>query len=95
MNLLFSHEGASEGERFVEGRDLSVELALIDGPEDFAHPRAGGHAERYQMSSEQHWRRRLMLDAERPGSRQKPVHGVAVEPAGFTSEAVGFREAGE
>ena len=77
-----------------DARDLTIELLFVDLLQQLTDARPRGETELEQVSAEQQWRRRSMLDAERAGSRQEPVHCGAVECAG-ASETVGAREARE
>src|SRR4029078_10763836 len=86
------HERAGGVDGSGEIGDLSIELLVVDRFENIAHRRPRSHAELEQVPSQQDWSGRTMLDAERAGSLEKPVHCLAVEGARRSSEAVGLGE---
>ena len=77
---------------FLDGRDLAVELTLVDLLQQRAHARTRRDAEIDQVAAEQQRPGRLVLDAEAPRLLEKPVHRRAVECA-RPSEAVRLGDA--
>src|SRR4029453_2802635 len=91
-NLSFPYHSLRRGNRFVEIRDLSIELLLVDRLQDLANARPRRQAECEKMAAEQDRTRRAMLDAKRARSLEKPVHRRAIELARVSAEAVRFRQ---
>src|SRR5205823_6061756 len=74
----------------VESRHPSIELLFVDRFQDLAHSWARLHVECEKMPAQENRRRRMMLDAERAGPLEKPVHRVAIEGAGLSPQTVRF-----
>src|SRR5262245_2831630 len=84
------HQLFCRRDRIVEMRERSIELLLVDSFQNFADARPGLHAQCEQMTPEKNRLRRPMLDAERLGALEKPVHRLAVEYPRLSAEAVGL-----
>ena len=91
---LYTQNAARFLDAFLDGRDRAVELLLVDLLQDFADTRTGCETERQHVTAEQKGWRRLMLDAERTGALDEPVHRRAVERPG-APEAVRACESGQ
>src|SRR5689334_16806219 len=84
-------QAARRGNPFIDGRDFAVELLFIDQFQNLANARTRCEPQRQEMATEQQRRGRSMLDAERAGPLDEPVHRGAIEVA-RSPEAVGARE---
>src|SRR5450755_2086625 len=76
-----------------ERRDRAVHLLFVDRFQDFSDARAGYEAQGEEMAAEQDRLGRPMLDTQRAGALEKPVHRGAVELARLTPFAVGLGDA--
>src|SRR5438105_4658805 len=62
--------------------DRSIELLLVHRAQDFAHFWTWSYAELKQVATEENRPGWLMLDTERTGAFQEPVHRLAIECTG-------------
>src|SRR4051812_2666757 len=81
------------GDRIVEVGDLTVHLLLVHRFQNVSDAWPRLEAEREQMAAEQDRLRWTMLNAERAGAFEEPVHRRAVERARPPPLAIGFRHA--
>ena len=85
-------ELSGRADRTVKIRDDAVELLFVDSFQNRTHLGARLDAERQEVPAEQERSRRAMLDAERTGSIEEPIHRAALELARAAAQAVGLRK---